>query len=236
MYLVFKGFLKPKFEIVTAKHETKNFPVKVSFLPDVDMIIVHDSTPEIVNLAIPMFRTYFSTVTMFETDTLPHSLESQFQQMLNNASEESLAKFEEFCKEYSGNEIVITTVSNNVIKSSNASEKAVLKHFGYAFKALDSSKPVNEQIPVFLREMKMDFTSDLLIDTFKIVRNQSTINYTRLSKDLKKMYPNLKETTINRKLKKFSLQWLAKHPELNSKQNHAVSLRTVLKLFDQAFS
>lgn len=235
MYLVFKGVLSPKFEIVKAKNETKNFPAKVSFLPDVDMIIIHDSTPEIVNMAIQMFRTYFSELTMYETDTLPHSLESQFQQMLNNASEESLAKFEEFCKEYSGNEIVITTVSNNVIKSSNASEKAILKHFGYAFKALDSSKPVDEQIPVFLRKMKMDFTSDLLIDTFKIVRNQSTINYTRLSKDLKKIYPDCPEISINRKLKKFSLQWLSKHPELNSKQNH-VSLTTVLKLFDQAFS
>ena len=235
MYLVFKGVLDPKFEIVTAKHEVKNFPVKVSFLPDVNMIIVHDSSPEIVNLAIPIFRTYFSTLNMYETDTLPHSLEPQFEQMLNNASEESLAKFEEFCKEYSGDDIVITTVSNNVIKSSNSSEKIVLKHFGYAFKTLDSSKPIDEQIPVFLRKIKMDFTNDLLIDTFKIVRNQSTINYTRLSKDLKKMYPDCTEASINRKLKNFSLQWLSKHPELNSKQNH-VSLTTVLKLFDKAFS
>ena len=35
MYLVFKGVLSPKFEIVKAKNETKNFPAKVSFLPDV---------------------------------------------------------------------------------------------------------------------------------------------------------------------------------------------------------
>ena len=110
-------------------------------------------------------------------------------------------------------------------------EEAVFyEEIGYAFNNLDKSKPISEQIKLFMVDIGMELSNELVMQAFENSFNIEKINYNNVICELKKLNPQLTEIEIKEKLQKSFKDWLVKYPRISQKSKR-ISIISLIQAF-----